>query len=76
MAKGVYESRQKDYKNPFRKMVYHSEDQMNAVIGKLEDNQFIQNELKQMEMLKKNIRGIIKKYAKNEKNGPTKSPEK
>lgn len=63
MAKGVYESRLKDYKNPFRKMVYHSDDQMHAVIGKLEDNQFIQNELKLMEQFRKNIRALIKKYA-------------
>ena len=44
MGKGIYTSRAKDYSNPFRKMVYESNDEMNAVIGRLEDNQFIQDQ--------------------------------
>lgn len=36
------ESRQKDYTNPFRKMMYNNPSEMDEVIGKLSDNDFIQ----------------------------------
>ena len=34
MSKGIYKSRAKDYTNPFRKMVYETKEEMNAVIGR------------------------------------------
>jgi hypothetical protein len=37
----IYESRAKDYTNPFRQMVYDTKEEMEKVIGKLEDNSFI-----------------------------------
>jgi hypothetical protein len=42
-------TRSKDYKNPFRKMVYENEAEMNKVIGHIDNNSFI---LEQQEMLK------------------------
>lgn len=63
MTKSILESRKKDYTNPFRKMVYDSTEQMNAVIGKLEDNQFIQEEFKKMDEFRKTIKKISKKFA-------------
>lgn len=41
MAKGIYEARAKDYQNKFRKLVYDTNEEMNKVMGKLEDNSFI-----------------------------------
>ncbi|HEX4877408.1 MAG TPA: DUF4954 domain-containing protein, partial [Chitinophagaceae bacterium] len=41
MTTGIYESRAKDYKNPFRQMVYETEQEMEKVTGKLRDNSFI-----------------------------------
>jgi hypothetical protein len=64
MAKGIYESRAKDYNNPFRKMIYENQEEMNAVIGKIEDNQFIQNQLKELEIFKKTVKGLAKKFGK------------
>ena len=64
MAKGIYESRAKDYNNPFRKMIYENQEEMNAVIGKIEDNQFIQNQLKELEIFKKTAKGLAKKFGK------------
>ena len=61
MSKGIYESRAKDYTSPYRKMVYENKVEMDIVIGKLEDNQFIQDKLKELDIYKKNIKGIIKK---------------
>jgi hypothetical protein len=40
----ISESRAKDYANPFRKMLYNSEEEMNAVLGSFEDNSFIEAE--------------------------------
>ncbi|RYY56264.1 MAG: DUF4954 family protein [Chitinophagaceae bacterium] len=37
----IYESRAKDYKNPFRMMVYNSTEEMETVVGALADNTFI-----------------------------------
>jgi hypothetical protein len=61
MGKGIYTSRAKDYSNPFRKMVYENNDEMNAVIGRLEDNQFIQDQLGETDKYKKIVKGIIKR---------------
>jgi hypothetical protein len=41
-------TRSKDYKNPFRKMVYENEEEMNKVIGSIDNNSFI---LEQQAML-------------------------
>ena len=62
MAKGIYESREKDYTNPFRNMVYETSEEMNAVVGKIEDNQFIQNQLAELETYKKNVKRLMKKF--------------
>lgn len=37
----IYRSREKDYSNPFRLMVYNSVEEMEAVVGRIEDNSFI-----------------------------------
>ncbi len=62
MTEGIYSSREKDYTNPFRKMVYHSKEQMEKVTGKLDDNPFIQQEYAAYDKFKKTIRKIISKY--------------
>ncbi|RYG42438.1 MAG: DUF4954 family protein, partial [Chitinophagaceae bacterium] len=55
MTKGIYESRAKDYTNPFRKMVYENEEEMKRVVGSLEGNSFIQLQYKKMDELKTTI---------------------
>ena len=62
MGKGIYTSRAKDYANPFRKMVYESNDEMNAVIGRIEDNQFIQDQIAETDSYKKIVKSILKKF--------------
>jgi hypothetical protein len=64
MSKGIYDSRAKDYSNPFRKMVYENKDEMNAVVGKIEDNQFIQDQFEELENFKKTVKGLLKKFEK------------
>ena len=61
MSKGIYESREKDYTNPFRKMIYDSKKEMEKVIGKIEDNTFIQQQLKELDTFRKRSREFLKK---------------
>jgi glucosamine 6-phosphate synthetase-like amidotransferase/phosphosugar isomerase protein len=39
----IRKSREKDYQNPFRKMLYNNEAEMEKVMGKLQDNPLISN---------------------------------
>lgn len=41
MVDEIYASRAKDYENPFRNMVYNSEEERDLVVGKLSENSFI-----------------------------------
>jgi hypothetical protein len=62
MTKGIYASRAKDYTNPFRKMVYDSTDEMNAVIGTLSANSFIKQEKEAMKKYSKETQAVIQKF--------------
>ena len=44
IAAAIYSSREKDYTNPFRKMTYENEREMQQVLGKLDDNSFIKQQ--------------------------------
>ncbi len=61
MVKGIHDSRAKDYSNPFRKMVYATNEEMNKVLGRLEDNIFIQDQLAGYEALKKEVKSVIRR---------------
>jgi hypothetical protein len=63
MAKGIYEARAKDYSNPFRNMIYETNEEMNKVVGKLEDNSFIQDQLAALELMKKEVKQVTRKMA-------------
>ena len=63
MSKSIYESRAKDYSNPFRKMIYETKGEMDAVIGKIENNQFIQDQLKGLEDFKKTVKRLTKRFS-------------
>ena len=41
----IKSSREKDYSNPFRKMVYENQMEMNAIVGDLNDNSFIEQQV-------------------------------
>ncbi|MBS1926040.1 MAG: DUF4954 family protein, partial [Bacteroidetes bacterium] len=62
MCKGIYESRAKDYTNPFRKMVYENDAEMNKVLGKLEDNSFVQLQLASLDEMKKQVNEMLKNF--------------
>ncbi|MBP7346125.1 MAG: DUF4954 family protein, partial [Sediminibacterium sp.] len=60
ITKGIHDSRAKDYSNPFRKMVYESFAEMNEVVGKLEDNSFIKEQIMELKSFKKEISSLKK----------------
>ncbi len=51
----VYLSKKKDYINPFRKMVYNSQQEMDAVLGKLDDNHFIHEQQEELNEFKSTV---------------------
>ena len=61
MTKCIYDSRAKDYANPYRKMVYENAAEMNEVMGKLEDNNFIKQQVAELQLFKKEITALKKK---------------
>lgn len=65
MVDQIRESRSKDYNNPFRKMVYESDEEMNKILGSLEENSFIKQEVQSLSSYRKTIENIIKKLPAN-----------
>jgi hypothetical protein len=62
MVKGIYESRAKDYHNPFRRMLYDNRKQMEAVTGRLDENNFIKNQISLMKEYRKKTGSLVKKF--------------
>ncbi len=62
MTKGIHDARAKDYTNPYRKMIYENNEEMINVIGRLEDNSFIQDQMAQLDKLKKKVKALTKKW--------------
>lgn len=60
MVKGIYDSRAKDHHNPFRKMVYETKKEMDKVIGKLELNSFINQQVDEMKAYRKKALQLAK----------------
>src|SRR5215218_2137747 len=62
MFDSIYHSRAKDYQNSFRQMVYTNEAEMEEVIGKLENNSFIQNQQQELEQFQQQIQTVIQLF--------------
>jgi NDP-sugar pyrophosphorylase family protein len=60
ITNNIYSSREKDYQNKFRQMVYDSTEEMEKVVGKLEENNFIQLQQKELVDFKKKVAAIKK----------------
>lgn len=63
MTKAIYESRAKDYKSPYRLMVYETEKEMETVIGKLKDNSFIAQQQEELKAFKKQAEQISRQFS-------------
>ena len=62
MVKNIYESRAKDYQNEFRKMIYNNQEEMDQVIGKLDDNAFIAAQKEDLKNFKMQVNEVLKKF--------------
>lgn len=60
LTDGIYESRAKDYTNPFRTMIFDNKEEMDNVWGKLEDNSFIAMQQTELKDFKKKVSGLIR----------------
>lgn len=64
ITKNIYTSRQKDYQNSFRKMLYSSDEEMNEVLGGLEDNVFIKQQEENLSAFKEIVSRLTSKHKK------------
>ena len=63
MTNAIYDSRAKDYKNPFRQMVYDTKEEMDQVIGKLDNNSFIRQQQQELVRFKTKIAALRNTFA-------------
>lgn len=59
IARLTYESRAKDYETPLRRVTYDSPEEMEAVVGTIEDNSFIQQERDEAELFRQAVARIM-----------------
>lgn len=57
----IESSRKKDYTNPFRKMMHDSQEELEEVIGKFEDNEFINDQKAELIVFNTFMDGLAKK---------------
>lgn len=62
ITKSIESSREKDYSNDFRKMVYDNDIEMNNVLGSFDDNSFIKQQKQETEKFVKTINTIKKNF--------------
>lgn len=63
MVDNISGSREKDYSNPFRMMVYNSPKEMDSVVGSLAENPFILQEKEALEQYKKMVAKISRSFS-------------
>lgn len=63
ITKAIFESREKDYKNPFRRMVYDNQQEMDMVIGPLKDNSFIAQQQQESHTFLQSIETIRNRFS-------------
>ena len=62
IVKSIYDSRSKDYESEFRKMNYDSMEEMEEVLGKLDDNVFIQNQDEEITSFRSQIDSVFTQF--------------
>jgi len=59
---GIYTSREKDHTGHFRKMMYENDEEMNKVIGNLDENLFIKQQQAELKKIKMTVKSITKAF--------------
>ena len=63
ITKNIAFSREKDYTNSFRKMVYDNDTEMSQVLGDIKENSFINDQKKSVKPFIKTVNDIKKKFS-------------
>ncbi|MDQ3277491.1 MAG: DUF4954 family protein, partial [Bacteroidota bacterium] len=63
MVQNIHVSRAKDYQNSFRAKVYDNEEEMEEVVGRLEDNAFIKQQQAELENFQSLLAKINRQFA-------------
>ncbi len=59
ITNGILVSREKDYDNPFRRMVYDSQAEMDKVLGRPDENTFIKTQFEGFQVYRENVNSLI-----------------
>lgn len=62
IRQSIHESRAKDYRNPFRKMVYETEQEMEQVLGRLDENTFILQQQEEYERFNAEVNSLLTQF--------------
>lgn len=62
LFENIYGSREKDYQNAFRQMLYNNDAELEEVIGKLEDNSFIKSQQQELDAFGQQLQHIIQQF--------------
>ena len=65
ITQNIYESRAKDYRSTYRAMVYDNQEEMESVVGKLEDNTFINQQIEEMNAFRNEMASLKNRYELN-----------
>ena len=68
LTEKISASREKDYINPFRKMIYDSETEMNNVIGEFDKNSFVLQKQNELRAFKEQVETIKSKFTNAQRN--------
>lgn len=55
----IYKTRAKDYRSAFRQMVYENEAELDAVVGRLDENAFIRQQQEEFEQYSGSIKNRV-----------------
>lgn len=59
MYEGIRQSRAKDYENSFRQMAYSNKEEMEAVLGRLDDNVFIRQQEEELLSFRRQVQQVF-----------------
>jgi hypothetical protein len=59
MVNEIFASRAKDYVNPFRNMVYNSDEERDIVVGKLDENSFILQQREELQVFENGVQDLL-----------------
>ena len=62
LTENIFRSREKDYQNSFRQMVYDTAAEMDQVMGKLEENVFIRQQNQELQDFRSEITAVFKTF--------------